>query len=40
VRWFLSASDFSFIGLENRRVFEPGEFTVSVGGLKKGFVLE
>ncbi len=40
VRWALSASDFSFIGLENRRVFEPGEFNVSVGGLKKGFVLE
>jgi len=40
VRWALSVSDLSFIGLENRRIFETGDFTVSVGGLKKGFVLE
>jgi beta-glucosidase len=40
VSWTLAPSDLSYIGPENRRIIEPGEFTVSVAGLKKGFVLE
>jgi beta-glucosidase len=40
VSWTLAASDLSFIGLENRRIIEPGAFTVSVSNLTKGFVLE
>jgi beta-glucosidase len=40
VSWTLAPSDLSYVGPENRRIIEPGEFTVSVAGLKKGFVLE
>ena len=40
VNWTLTASDLSFVGLENRRIIEPGGFTVSVSGLQRGFVLE
>jgi beta-glucosidase len=40
VSWTLAPSDLSYVGPENRRIIEPGAFTVSVAGLKKGFVLE
>ncbi len=40
VSWTLAPSDLSYVGPENRRIIEPGEFTVSVAGLKKGFILE
>jgi beta-glucosidase len=37
VEFGLSAQDFSFINAENKRVTEPGEFTVSVGPLRQDF---
>jgi beta-glucosidase len=40
VSWTLTASDLSYIGLENRRIIEPGGFTVSVEKLSRNFVLE
>jgi beta-glucosidase len=40
VKFTLTADDLSFIGLQNTRIVEPGEFKVTVGSLTKGFVLE
>jgi beta-glucosidase len=40
VKWTLTVPDLSFIGPENRRIIEPGDFILSVGGMTKGFVLE
>jgi beta-glucosidase len=40
VSWTLAPSDLAYVGPENRRIIEPGEFTISVAGLKKGFILE
>jgi beta-glucosidase len=36
----LRGEDLSFIGAENKRVLEPGEFDVSVGGLTQRFTLK
>jgi beta-glucosidase len=35
----LNRSDLSFIGMNNRPVVEPGDFTVMVGGLSEKFTL-
>lgn len=35
----LSGDDLSFIGADNRRTIEPGDFAVSVGGLRDTFTL-
>jgi beta-glucosidase len=35
----LSRADLSFIGMNNRPVVEPGDFTVMVGGLSEKFTL-
>jgi beta-glucosidase len=40
VRFALTDDDLSFIGLENRRIVEPGLFKVTVGSMTKDFVLE
>jgi beta-glucosidase len=40
VSWTLTASDLSYIGLENRRIIEPGGFVLSVEKLSTTFVLE
>ncbi|HUJ33136.1 MAG TPA: glycoside hydrolase family 3 N-terminal domain-containing protein [Candidatus Acidoferrum sp.] len=37
VSFDLTPYDLSFIGLENKRIVEPGTFDVSVGGLKQSF---
>ncbi len=39
VAFDIPISDLAFIGLDNRPVVEPGEFEVSVGGLRAGFVV-
>jgi beta-glucosidase len=39
VSFSLSRDDFSFIGMNNRPVVEPGDFTVMVGGLTEKFTL-
>jgi beta-glucosidase len=40
VTFRLRSRDLSFIGLDNRRVTEPGRFRVSIGGLSAEFTLE
>ncbi len=40
VRFTLDADALSFIGLENRRIVEPGTFTVMVGAMSADFTLE
>lgn len=40
VQFTIDKSHLSFIGLNNKRIVEPGEFTVTIGDLKKNFVLE
>jgi len=37
VTFDLTTEDLSFIGPDNRRILEPGEFDVEVGGLRKSF---
>jgi beta-glucosidase len=37
VSFDLTPDDLSFIGPDNRRILEPGEFDVEVGGLRKSF---
>ena len=32
--------DLSFIGADNKRIVEPGEFDVMIGGLKEEFTLK
>ncbi len=36
----LNRNDFSFIGMNNKPVVEPGDFTVMIGGLSEKFVLK
>ncbi len=36
----LNTDDLSFVGIDNEWITEPGEFTVSIAGLKKDFILE
>jgi beta-glucosidase len=33
----LTADDLSFIGMENKRIVEPGTFDVRIGGLQESF---
>ena len=40
VKFELDESDFSFIGRDNKRIVEAGEFIVTIGGLQKSFVLK
>jgi beta-glucosidase len=40
VEFELTAKNFSFINAENKRVAEPGEFTVSVGPLRHSFTFQ
>lgn len=40
VQFTIDKSHLSFIGLNNKRIVEPGEFTVTIGDLKKNFVFE
>jgi beta-glucosidase len=40
VKFTLTADDLSFIGLQNTRIVEAGEFRVTVANLTKGFRLE
>lgn len=40
ISFTLTPNDLSFIGLENRRVVEPGTFTVMIDRLQKGFTLK
>jgi beta-glucosidase len=40
VRFRLAADDFSFMGNDNKRVIEPGNYTVSIGNLKDTFLLK
>lgn len=40
VTFRLNSDDFSFIGADNKRQIEPGEFTVMAGGLSKTFTLK
>jgi beta-glucosidase len=40
VEFELTAKDFSFINAENKRVTEPGKFTVSVGPLRQDFAFQ
>jgi beta-glucosidase len=40
VRFRLPADDFSFMGNDNKRVIEPGNYTVSIGNLKDTFILK
>jgi beta-glucosidase len=40
VKFSLTADDLSFIGLQNTRIVEAGEFRVTVANLTKGFTLE
>jgi beta-glucosidase len=39
VKFTIDSGDLSFIGVDNKPVTEPGEFTVSVGGLSEKFTL-
>jgi beta-glucosidase len=36
----LRSSDLSFIGADNKPVIEPGDFEVSIAGLKQGFMVK
>ncbi len=36
----LNKEHLSFIGLENKRIVEPGEFVVSISDMKQKFILE
>lgn len=40
VQFTIDKSHLSFIGIDNKRIVEPGEFTVTIGGLKENFILE
>lgn len=40
VQFTIDNSHLSFIGLNNKRITEPGEFVISIGELKKSFILE
>ena len=40
VRFDLRREDFSFVGADGKWTFEPGAFTVAVGGLKQELTLE
>lgn len=40
LRFRLTRDDLAFVGADNRRLAEPGEFTVRVGGLNTGFSLK
>ncbi len=40
VSFTLTPNDLSFIGLENKRIIEPGTFKVMIDRLKKGFTLK
>uniref|UniRef100_A0A832CYS4 beta-glucosidase n=1 Tax=Ignavibacterium album TaxID=591197 RepID=A0A832CYS4_9BACT len=40
VQFTIDNSHLSFIGIDNKRIVEPGEFTVTIGDLKENFVLE
>jgi beta-glucosidase len=40
VQFTIDKSHLSFIGIDNKRIVEPGEFTVTIGDLKENFVLE
>lgn len=40
VTFTLTKDDLSFIGRENKRIVEAGQFIVTVGNLKQGFILE
>ena len=40
VRFELAREDFSFVGADGKWTFEPGAFTVAVGGLKQDLTLE
>lgn len=39
VSFRIKSEDLSFIGRDNKRLFEPGSFTVSIGDLKKTFFI-
>lgn len=40
VTFTIDKSHLSFIGIENKRIAEPGEFVVTIGDLKKNFFVE
>lgn len=40
VKFTIDKSHLSFIGIDNKRIVEPGEFSVTIGNLKKNFVVE
>lgn len=40
VQFTIDKSHLSFIGIDKKRIVEPGEFTVTIGGLKENFILE
>lgn len=40
LKFYLRSEDLSYIGLDNKPVLEPGDFTVFVGGLSGKFTLE
>ncbi|MEJ5261142.1 MAG: glycoside hydrolase family 3 N-terminal domain-containing protein [Ignavibacterium sp.] len=40
VKFTIDKSHLSFIGIDNKRNVEPGEFSVTIGNLKKNFVVE
>lgn len=40
VKFTIDKSHLSFIGIDNKRIVEPGEFSVTIGNLKKNFVVK
>jgi beta-glucosidase len=40
VQFHLKVEDLSFVNADNKRVAEPGEFTVAIGPLRRNFVLQ